>query len=220
MTGQMVQCPSCGGQFRALPPQALATRGQTAIAFSPASIIEADPYLGTAVTRESRRQYIPDKKSAGAAAVASFLYIGLGQIYNGQIAKGFMLMFLPPFVVGVAFGVISAGIVSALSDSEPPERPHVRINGQRYNSDAIPPDLLERLNQNDRDAIEIELRNYYAALRKVHAAALSEQEAEAAAVLAVYVGAAIALVAAWLFGIYDAYSTAEQINERERRRYR
>ena len=30
--------------------------------------------------------------SPGIAAVLSFLWIGLGQIYNGQIGKGFLLM--------------------------------------------------------------------------------------------------------------------------------
>ena len=33
-------------------------------------------------------------KSSGLAAVLSFLIIGLGQIYNGEIVKGFLLMFL------------------------------------------------------------------------------------------------------------------------------
>jgi TM2 domain-containing membrane protein YozV len=226
LAGQEVLCPGCRGQFRILPPQPLAAGPSTALAFSSTAMVEANRYSGTAVNRESHRQYIPDKKSAGAAAVLSFLYTGLGQIYNGQIVKGFMLMLLPPLIggiifgCGIIFGISMFGVINAVSQHEQPARPHARINGQRYFSDEIPPDVLERLSRSDREANEAAMRNYEAALRKVHAAALSEQETAEATMFAVYVGAAVALVAAWLFGIYDAYSTAEQINERERRRYR
>ena len=33
-------------------------------------------------------------KSAGIAAIASFFFPGLGQIYNGEILKGFMFMII------------------------------------------------------------------------------------------------------------------------------
>lgn len=36
-------------------------------------------------------------KSPGLAAVLSFFYTGLGQIYNGQIVKGLLLMLLQAF---------------------------------------------------------------------------------------------------------------------------
>jgi len=35
-----------------------------------------------------------DKKSEGIAAVCSFLFTGLGQIYNGQIGKGIMFVMI------------------------------------------------------------------------------------------------------------------------------
>jgi TM2 domain-containing membrane protein YozV/ribosomal protein L40E len=38
--------------------------------------------------------YRPERKSAGLAAVLSFLFVGLGQIYNGQIGKGIMFIIL------------------------------------------------------------------------------------------------------------------------------
>jgi TM2 domain-containing membrane protein YozV len=40
-----------------------------------------------------------EKKSEGIAAVASFLFVGLGQIYNGQIGKGIMFIILGIFLV-------------------------------------------------------------------------------------------------------------------------
>lgn len=40
-------------------------------------------------------------KNEGIAAVLSFIFIGLGQIYNGQIAKGILFL-----VVGIIFAVL------------------------------------------------------------------------------------------------------------------
>ena len=40
-------------------------------------------------------------KSSGLAAVLSFLIIGLWQIYNGEIVKGFLLMVLA--LISIAF---------------------------------------------------------------------------------------------------------------------
>ena len=38
------------------------------------------------------------QKSPGLAAVLSFLFVGLGQIYNGQIGKGLLLMVVVPIL--------------------------------------------------------------------------------------------------------------------------
>ena len=47
-------------------------------------------------------------KNPGVAAVLSFLYVGLGQIYNGEIAKGMtMLIFYSTFVGLAAYAIIS-----------------------------------------------------------------------------------------------------------------
>jgi TM2 domain-containing membrane protein YozV len=35
-----------------------------------------------------------ERKSAGIAAVCSFLFTGLGQIYNGQIGKGILFVII------------------------------------------------------------------------------------------------------------------------------
>jgi TM2 domain-containing membrane protein YozV len=40
------------------------------------------------------RQKTDQLKNPGAAAVLSFLWVGLGQIYNGQIGKGLLFIFL------------------------------------------------------------------------------------------------------------------------------
>jgi len=52
------------------------------------------------------------KRNPGVAAVLSFFWCGLGQIYNGQILRGILLMFLYGLLIAVAlaysrdFGVI------------------------------------------------------------------------------------------------------------------
>lgn len=38
------------------------------------------------------RQIETQKKNPGVAAIASFFFSGLGQIYNGEIGKGFLLI--------------------------------------------------------------------------------------------------------------------------------
>ena len=45
-------------------------------------------------------------KSAGLAAVLSFFWAGLGQIYNGQIAKGIVFMFLQVINVLLMFVLV------------------------------------------------------------------------------------------------------------------
>ncbi len=39
---------------------------------------------------------LPANKSAGVVAVLSFFCVGLGQIYNGEIFQGLMMMFVLP----------------------------------------------------------------------------------------------------------------------------
>jgi len=43
------------------------------------------------------------EKSTGVAVVASFLFVGLGQIYNGQVLKGVGLIFLQFFNIAVLY---------------------------------------------------------------------------------------------------------------------
>lgn len=58
--------------------------------------------------------YFPDRKNPGVAAVLSFFWAGLGQIYNGQLAKGIGFMVLYGFSVLLIFvliGLLLAPIV-------------------------------------------------------------------------------------------------------------
>ena len=53
-------------------------------------------------------------KNPGFAAVASFIYPGLGQVYNGEIGKGLLLMFIQLINILLVFliiGLITAPIV-------------------------------------------------------------------------------------------------------------
>lgn len=42
-----------------------------------------------------------DKQNPGIAAVLSFLFNGLGQIYNGQIAKGLVIMLFSTIAMAI-----------------------------------------------------------------------------------------------------------------------
>ena len=48
-------------------------------------------------------------KNPGLAAVASFFFAGLGQIYNGEITKGFLLMAIQ--IVNVVLMIFLIGFV-------------------------------------------------------------------------------------------------------------
>jgi TM2 domain-containing membrane protein YozV len=45
-------------------------------------------------------------KNPGVAAVLSFFFMGLGQFYNGQFAKGFLFLILYGVSIGLMFVVI------------------------------------------------------------------------------------------------------------------
>jgi TM2 domain-containing membrane protein YozV len=53
--------------------------------------------------------YIADRKNPGVAAVLSFFWAGLGQIYNGQLAKG--LLFMVAYAVCVLLIFVLIGII-------------------------------------------------------------------------------------------------------------
>jgi TM2 domain-containing membrane protein YozV len=44
--------------------------------------------------KKKGRVFLQPKKNPGVAAVLSFLWVGLGQIYNGEIIKGILFMIL------------------------------------------------------------------------------------------------------------------------------
>ncbi|MDO9045408.1 MAG: zinc-ribbon domain-containing protein [Methanobacteriaceae archaeon] len=54
---------------------------------------EICPKCGVRLMGNSQGQNLPvGPKNAGLAAVLSFLVVGLGQIYNGQVGKGLLLL--------------------------------------------------------------------------------------------------------------------------------
>lgn len=70
---------------------------------------EICPYCGV-------RQTATQKKNPGLAAVASFFFAGLGQVYNGQIGKGFLLIgiqIINVFLMLIVIGFITYPIVWA-----------------------------------------------------------------------------------------------------------
>jgi TM2 domain-containing membrane protein YozV len=54
----------------------------------------------TAPSASPQTVYV-EKKNEGFAAILSFLFIGLGQIYNGELGKGILML-----VTGVVFAVL------------------------------------------------------------------------------------------------------------------
>ncbi len=53
---------------------------------------------------------IQPQKNPGVAAVLSFFFMGLGQIYNGQIGKGLIFMIL--YAISVALMLVFVGFVT------------------------------------------------------------------------------------------------------------
>jgi TM2 domain-containing membrane protein YozV len=65
---------------------------------------------------------IVNQKNSGLAAVLSFFWCGLGQIYNGQILKGVGLLFIYPIFFW--FGCVSTvvGTVGGIGASTPSDQ--------------------------------------------------------------------------------------------------
>jgi TM2 domain-containing membrane protein YozV len=67
---------------------------------------DGQAYCGKCGIKTGSPQYVVNarEKSSGVAAVLSFLWAGLGQLYVGKIAFGLVLLLLYPFVL--VFGAI------------------------------------------------------------------------------------------------------------------
>jgi TM2 domain-containing membrane protein YozV len=53
----------------------------------------------------ARTEYV-ERKSSGLAAVLSFLFVGLGQIYNGEIGKGILFIIIGVIILFTAIILI------------------------------------------------------------------------------------------------------------------
>jgi TM2 domain-containing membrane protein YozV len=71
-------CPGCGLKNPAVQPTSMVSSGVMGVA-------------GTGVA-PAQQIIVVAEKSPGLAAVLSFFWAGLGQIYNGEITKGIVLM--------------------------------------------------------------------------------------------------------------------------------
>ncbi|KKH93619.1 hypothetical protein EO95_11115 [Methanosarcina sp. 1.H.T.1A.1] len=91
---ESVFCRSCGKQIR--------------------SDAEICPHCGV---RQKNNASTLSPKNPGFAAVASFLFAGLGQIYNGEFVKGFLFIvvqIINCFLIFIVVGFITYPIVWAI----------------------------------------------------------------------------------------------------------
>ncbi len=93
LAGMVVQCPHCAQQLQ-MPGQPVA-------------------YIQPAPSQPTWRSHNPPK-SPGVAAVLSFLWCGLGQIYNGDIGKGVMFLIFSLVAAALCFLLIGFFIVPVL----------------------------------------------------------------------------------------------------------
>ncbi len=75
---------------------------------------EICPECGVRQARPVYREVVYQQKNPGLAAVLSALFVGFGQIYNGQIAKGLIMMVLYFFsilLILVLIGLITTPLI-------------------------------------------------------------------------------------------------------------
>jgi TM2 domain-containing membrane protein YozV len=92
-------CAGCGTSNPAIQPTSMAATAGTAVA--PAQI-------------PAQQIIIVSEKSPGLAAVLSFFWAGLGQIYNGEIGKGILMMVayvISCVMMGIVIGFITTPIL-------------------------------------------------------------------------------------------------------------
>jgi zinc ribbon protein len=102
VTDDAAFCQTCGA----------GRRGITAPAIVAGSAARTSPVRQGVVMPPAlppRAILMVSQKSSGLAAVMSFFWSGLGQIYTGQIGKGILMMILYPILVWTGLGTISAG---------------------------------------------------------------------------------------------------------------
>ncbi len=108
----MAFCVTCGNQMK----DGAAFCGKCGAGAGAATTAIASPKI------ENRTVVVvQNQKSSGLAVVLSFFWCGLGQLYNGQIPKGLLMMLCyPPLMwFGITmtfFGAIAAGGASTSSD--------------------------------------------------------------------------------------------------------
>ncbi len=107
-----VQCPGCGA-----PPYRAGNSSNQAT-----QIVRRPPPSVATWQHASRPQVIvvASQKSAGLAAVLSALLPGLGQIYNGNILKGFVLLVVYTPCVWFGFASMFLGGLAGMAKTDDP----------------------------------------------------------------------------------------------------
>jgi TM2 domain-containing membrane protein YozV len=135
-----MQCPNCGTQVddsvrfcgncgHQMQGQATSSRApSSAAAPSPASsILPSNVLPSNAAPGQPQIMLIKAGKNSGLAAVLSFLWCGLGQIYNGQVLKGVIfgvIYFISALLIFAVIGLLTTpilwiwGMVDAYRTSE------------------------------------------------------------------------------------------------------
>lgn len=94
-----MKCPSCQTENQNSSRFCINCGGSLAVSLAPDDGIRRSPSAAV------NKRYAQDK-SPGLAAVLSFLIVGLGQVYNGDVLKGAVLF--------VGFLVLSFTVIGAL----------------------------------------------------------------------------------------------------------
>jgi TM2 domain-containing membrane protein YozV len=93
--GSPVFCPNCGKPLSSAAPSQQSYCPHCGKPVDP--VAEICPSCGVRI-RQAPQPVVRDQKNPGLAAVLSFFFTGLGQIYNGQIGKGILFL-----VLGIVF---------------------------------------------------------------------------------------------------------------------
>lgn len=128
--GVQFGCVNCGHPF-VVPPNPL---GSDLVPLTPPPAQppaqpppQQTPFVQAQYQPQAHVYVSSQPKNAGLAAVLSFLYCGLGQIYNGQIGKGIGFLFLYSFCLLLCLLIIGfilapvvwiIGIIDAYSTAE------------------------------------------------------------------------------------------------------
>lgn len=119
----MFFCTKCGAN---LPAQGQSCRHCGASAYS--AVVTSPIPSRPAVRRVSptvassptpRTVVVVSQKNSGLAAVLSFFWCGLGQIYLGQILRGVAMMILFPALIWIGGANFVFGVVIAAGSSKP-----------------------------------------------------------------------------------------------------
>jgi hypothetical protein len=97
-------CRKCGAPLqRSVAVTTVVQRATAATSTSPSTVATAQPQAVVML----------NEKSSGLAAVLSFFWCGLGQIYTGHIGKGVVMMFAHPLLLVLGFMLTFGGCLSA-----------------------------------------------------------------------------------------------------------